>query len=162
MMLLHILKMLLLEKIFYNRNGKQTGTGTLMKSLVYTSTQLSSISSSISIDTSMSGPTYNYTDGKLQSTGGMYGSYESVKAVIPPGGYSFRYGKVSWKTYKTNTVYIYAYTTNEQQKAATILRTDTGAEIWMSLQDNYLYIKPIGGSGNVLKNYPFTVTLYLD
>ena len=147
-------------KIFYNRNGKQTGTGTLVKTLVYTSKQLSSVSSSISIDTSMSGPSYNYTDGKLKSDSGMYGSYETVKAVTAPGGYSFRYGKVSWKTYQTNTVYIYAYTTKGQQKPATIITTDTNAAIWMSLQDSYLYVKTIGS--NVLTNYPFTVTLYLD
>lgn len=147
-------------KIFYNRNGKQTGTGTLVKTLVYTSKQLSSVSSSISIDTSMSGPTYNYTDGQMKGDTGMYGSYETVKAVTAPGGYSFRYGKVSWKTYQTNTVYIYAYTTKGQQKPATIITTDTNAAIWMSMQDSYLYVKTIGS--DVLTNYPFTVTLYLD
>ena len=147
-------------KIFYNRNGKQTGTGTIMKTLVYNSKQLASASSSIEIDTSMSGPEYDYTDGQLTSSFGTQGSYETVNAIIVPNGYRFRYGKVSWKSYKTNTVYIYSYITKDNQKPAVSIKTDSGTWIWISLQETYLYV--YANRNDALRTYPFTVTLYLD
>ena len=146
-------------KIFYNRNGRQTGTGTMMKMLVYTSEQLTSVSSSITIDTSIEGPKYNYTDGKMSGDSATQGSVGTVNAVTVPNGYHFRYGKVSWKTYKTNTVYIYSYAIYRKTPAISI-STDTGVWISISLQETYLYVHP--STRDALRTYPFTVTLYLD